>query len=166
MLKYVDTLVSFQEVPDEISLCINISNCPNNCPGCHSAYLKEDIGTPLTLLEVSELINKNKGISCVTFLGGDSDPEHINDLAIWVRADFPKLKIAWYSGKSYLSSSINLKNFDYIKLGPYKEECGPLTSRTTNQIFLKIEQMDDRLFVTDITSKFWKDVYTVDSLQQ
>lgn len=165
MLKYVDTLVSFQEVPDEISLCINISNCPNNCEGCHSAYLKEDIGTPLTLLEVSEIINKNKGISCVAFLGGDSDPEHINSLAIWVRADFPKLKIAWYSGKSHLSSSINLKNFDYIKLGPYKEECGPLTSRTTNQIFLKIEQLDDRLFVTDITSKFWKDVYTVDSLQ-
>lgn len=165
MLKYVDTLVSFQEVPDEISLCINISNCPNNCEGCHSAYLKEDVGTPLTLLEVSEIINKNKGISCVAFLGGDSDPEHINSLAIWVRADFPKLKIAWYSGKSHLSSSINLKNFDYIKLGPYKEECGPLTSRTTNQVFLKIEQLDDRLFVTDITSKFWKDVHTVDSLQ-
>lgn len=165
MLKYVDTLVSFQEVPDEISLCINISNCPNNCKGCHSSYLKEDIGTPLTLLEVSELITKNKGISCVAFLGGDSDVSHINSLAVWVRAEFPNLKIAWYSGKSYLPSAINLKNFDYIKLGPYKEECGPLTSRTTNQVFFKIEQVEDRSFITDITSKFWKDVHTVDSLQ-
>ena len=44
MLKYVDTLVSFQEVPDEISLCINISNCPCHCDGCHSPYLADDIG--------------------------------------------------------------------------------------------------------------------------
>ena len=28
MIKYVDTLVSFSEVPNEITLCINISNCP------------------------------------------------------------------------------------------------------------------------------------------
>ena len=28
MLKYVNTLVSFSEVPDEISLCIGVSNCP------------------------------------------------------------------------------------------------------------------------------------------
>ena len=166
MLKYVDTLVSFQEVPDEISLCINISNCPNNCHGCHSAYLKEDIGTPLTLLEVSELINKNKGISCVAFLGGDSEPDHINSLAIWVRADFPNLKIAWYSGKSYIPTSIQMANFNYIKVGPYKEECGPLTSKTTNQIMLKIEQVEGRSLITDITSKFWKDVHTIDSLQQ
>ena len=156
MLKYVDTLVSFQEVPDEISLCINISNCPNNCEGCHSAYLKEDVGTPLTLLEVSELINKNKGISCVAFLGGDSEPDHINSLAIWVRADFPNLKIAWYSGKSYIPPSIKMANFDYIKIGPYKEECGPLTSKSTNQIMLKIEQVEGRSLITDITSKFWK----------
>ena len=27
MLKYVDTMVTFSEVPDEISLCIEISNC-------------------------------------------------------------------------------------------------------------------------------------------
>ena len=156
MLKYVDTLVSFQEVPDEISLCINISNCPNNCEGCHSAYLKEDVGTPLTLLEVSELINKNKGISCVAFLGGDSEPDHINSLAIWVRADFPNLKIAWYSGKPHIPTSIKMANFDYIKVGPYKEECGPLTSKSTNQIMLKIEQVEGRSLITDITSKFWK----------
>ena len=58
-----------------------------------------------------------------------------------------------------------MRNFDYIKLGPYDEKLGPLTSKTTNQIFFKIEHLDDRSFVTDITSKFWKDVHTVDSLQ-
>ena len=58
MLKYVDTLVGFREIPDEISLCINISNCPNNCEGCHSSYLKKDIGTPLTYIELKNLLKK------------------------------------------------------------------------------------------------------------
>ena len=47
MLKYVDTKIVFREVPDEITLCINISNCPCHCKGCHSPYLAEDIGTVL-----------------------------------------------------------------------------------------------------------------------
>ena len=67
MLKYVDTLVSFQEVPDEISLCINISNCPCHCQECHSPYLAEDIGKPLGYWTLNHLIKTNKGITCVCF---------------------------------------------------------------------------------------------------
>ena len=48
MLKYVNSSVVFQEIPDEVTLAINISNCPCHCPGCHSKYLWEDIGLPLT----------------------------------------------------------------------------------------------------------------------
>ena len=47
MLKYVNTDIVFQEIPDEVTLAINISNCPCHCPGCHSHYLWEDIGLPL-----------------------------------------------------------------------------------------------------------------------
>ena len=47
MLKYVNTDVVFQEIPDEVTLAINISNCPCHCPGCHSRYLWEDIGLSL-----------------------------------------------------------------------------------------------------------------------
>ena len=155
MLKYVDTLVSFQEIPDEISLCINISNCPNNCVGCHSVYLKKDIGTPLTYIELRNLISKNNGVSCICFMGGDKEPWEINRLAKLVKEDFT-LKTAWYSGKSELHEDIKVENFDYIKLGPYVEELGPLNSRTTNQVMLRIDHLADRPFVVDITSKFWK----------
>ena len=48
MIKYKETQVTFSEVPDEISLCINISNCPHRCKGCHSPYLQEDVGYELT----------------------------------------------------------------------------------------------------------------------
>lgn len=154
MLKYVDTLVSFQEIPDEISLCINISNCPNNCPGCHSAYLKNDIGTPLTYIELMRILKDIRGITCVCFMGGDKEPWEIQRLAQFVKEK--GLKVAWYSGKQELHEDIRLANFDYVKLGPYIEELGPLTSRTTNQVMYKIDHLADRPFVVDITSRFWK----------
>lgn len=154
MLKYVDTLVSFQEIPDEISLCINISNCPNNCPGCHSAYLKDDIGTPLTYTELMRILKNIRGITCVCFMGGDKEPWEIQRLAQFIREK--GLKVAWYSGKQELHEDIRLANFDYVKLGPYVEELGPLTSRTTNQVMYKIDHLADRPFAVDITSRFWK----------
>ena len=152
MLKYVDTLVSFQEVPDEISLCINISNCPCHCQECHSPYLAEDIGEPLGYWTLDNLIKINKGISCVCFMGGDSEPEWIATLAFRVRRNFPKLKIAWYSGRQYIPENLPMQHFDYIKIGPYIPKLGGLDNVNTNQIMYKIE--DGRLI--DITSKFWK----------
>ena len=84
MLKYVDTLVGFREIPDEICLCINISNCPCHCEGCHSPYLAEDIGTELTIEELVRLETETEGITCIAFMGGDSDPKRINKLAKFV----------------------------------------------------------------------------------
>lgn len=151
MLKYVDTKVTFSEVPDEISLCINISNCPCHCKNCHSSYLAQDIGTELTFSELSRLIKHNSGISCIAFMGGDSEPKRIDALASFVTNHY-QLKVAWYSGRQELSKDIDLKNFDAIKLGPYIEELGPLNSRTTNQRFYKVNGRE----LVDITSKFWK----------
>lgn len=151
MLKYVDAKVVFAEVPDEVTLAINISNCPCQCKGCHSSYLAQDTGTELTFNEVRKLIKHNSGISCIAFMGGDSEPERINALASFVTNHY-QLKVAWYSGRQELSKDIELRNFDAIKLGPYIEELGPLSSRTTNQRFYRVEKG----VLTDITNKFWK----------
>lgn len=157
MLKYVDTIVSFQEIPDEISLCINISNCPNNCKGCHSAYLKQDIGSELNTVILQELIDKNAGVSCICFMGGDQDVASINELALSVllRADKPR-KIAWYSGRNTIPSDLNLELFDFIKIGPYIEEMGPLTNPNTNQIMFKIDHTNNNIVMNNITYKFQK----------
>ena len=154
MLKYVDTLVSFQEVPDEISLCINISNCPNHCKGCHSQYLLEDIGKPLTDETLQTLIKQNTGISCVCLMGGDKDPQSINELAKFIHTF--NLKVGWYSGKNFLSKNIDLKNFDYVKIGQYQEELGPLNNPNTNQKMFKINHQTDPIECENITYKFWK----------
>ena len=152
MLKYVDTKVTFSEVPNEISLCINISNCPCACKGCHSSYLAEDIGNELNGNSIKELINNNKGITCICFMGGDSNPLEVDVLAHFIKIYFP-IKIAWYSGRQELSKYINLDNFNFIKLGPYIEDLGPLNSKTTNQRFYKVEESK----LIDITNLFWKD---------
>ena len=70
MLKYVNTAVTFAEFPNEVSLCINISNCNCLCDGCHSPYLSKDIGEVLSLERLQGLIESNKGITLVGFMGG------------------------------------------------------------------------------------------------
>lgn len=153
MLKYLNTQVTFAEVPDEITLCINITGCKNGCKNCHSSYLAQDIGKPLNKSSLSELIEGNKGVSCVSFMGGDSDAIHLVALASWVKTH-THLKVAWYSGRQELAGIVarQLQWFDFIKLGPYKEEFGPLNSRTTNQRFYKVSGKE----LVDITNKFWK----------
>ena len=157
MLKYVDAKVVFAEVPDEVTLAINISNCPCQCKGCHSSYLAQDIGTELTFSELRRLIKHNSGISCIAFMGGDSEPKRIDALASFVTNHY-QLKVAWYSGRQELSKEIDLQNFDVIKLGPYIEELGPLTSKTTNQRMYKVvyNHYDDTAGyeLNDITYKF------------
>ena len=152
MFKYVDTLVSFSEVPDEITLCINITGCKIGCKNCHSPYLAEDIGNILNLQALTSLVDSNSGITCVCIMGGDANPSKVDDIAQDIKEYYPKLKVAWYSGKQELSKDINLEFFDFIKLGPYIEELGPLNSKTTNQRFYKIE--NNKLI--DITYKFQK----------
>ena len=152
MLKYVDTKIVFQEIPDEITLAINISGCPCNCKGCHSSYLAKDIGEPLDLQHLTNLIDSNKGISCVCIMGGDANPSEVDDIAQDIKEYYPELKVGWYSGRQELSKDIELGNFDFIKLGPYIEEFGPLNSKTTNQRFYKVSDGE----LVDITSKFWK----------
>lgn len=154
MLKYLNTEVTFSEIPDEITLCINITGCKNACRGCHSAYLAEDIGTELTIEELQKLILNNKGITCICLMGGDSDPAYIEELAMHLKfQSWYPVKVAWYSGRQYIPDEILVSYFDYIKIGPYIPELGGLDSENTNQIMYKIE--DDKLI--DITYRFKHD---------
>lgn len=158
MLKYVDTKVVFQEVPDEVTLAINISNCPCHCEGCHSPYLAEDIGTDLTIEELTRLGTETEGITCIAFMGGDSDPKRINRLAKWVTEELD-LKVAWYSGRQYIPDEIDVGNFNYIKIGPYIPKLGGLDSENTNQIMYEVcltSKLGDRYLLKEITNKFRK----------
>lgn len=151
MLKYLDTKVTFAEVPDEVTLCINITGCKNNCKGCHSPYLAEDIGEELTIEILTKLATEAEGITCICFMGGDSDTKRLNRLAKWIQDELD-LKVAWYSGRDELSEHIYISNFDIVKLGRYDEKLGPLNCPTTNQRFYRI--IDGEMY--DFTYLFWK----------
>lgn len=153
MLKYASTQVTSTEIPDEISLCIDISNCPIRCRGCHSRNLWKDIGEPLTTESLRQLIEKSTGITCICLMGGDIAPDEINSLAGYVRKTYPQLKIGWYSGTDQITIYTEYKNFDYIKFGPYVKELGSLSSPRTNQ---RLYQIKNGRF-TNITSRFWRE---------
>lgn len=155
MLKYVNTGIVFQEIPDEVTLSINISNCPCHCPGCHSQYLWEDIGKPLTPMAIDSMVKEyGNDITCISFMGGDADPNYVNTLARYIHREHKSLKVAWYSGRQRIPSSVRKADFDYIKVGPYIEHLGCLKERTTNQrMYKKAVGSED---FTDITPRFWK----------
>ncbi len=152
MLKYYDTAIVFQEIPDEISLAINITNCPHRCENCHSAYLREDIGTELTFEEMWNLIKKHPDITCVLFMGGDSSHNDIVYLTNYIHNAFD-LKVAMYSGDDEIDDRL-LNYLDYYKYGSYQEDKGPLNKKTTNQKLLKITK--DK--IRDITYKFQENI--------
>ncbi|ATV52051.1 anaerobic ribonucleoside-triphosphate reductase activating protein [Prevotella intermedia] len=154
MLKFVDTDIVFQEFPDEVTLAINLSNCPCRCPGCHSTFLWKDVGNPLTTEAIEQMLAENsERITCIGFMGGDSEPEAINSLAAYIRTHHAELKVGWYTGRTTLSPDIQLPHFDYIKIGPYIRHLGGLDSRRTNQRMYRITKENK---MNDITNLFWK----------
>ncbi len=153
MLKYIDTAVVFQELPDEVTLAVNLSGCPCRCPGCHSKHLWGDGGQPLDDEAIEHLLDTcHQHISCISLMGGDSAPAEVDRLVAGIRQRHPRLKTAWWSGRSLLSPLVNINNFDYVKLGPYLAHLGPLNSPSTNQRLYRVE----RGTLVDITQRLRK----------
>ncbi len=151
-MKFANYNIVFQEIPDEITLAINLSNCPNRCKGCHSPHLREDIGETLDEDTLLNIVEKYKhAITCVCFMGGDATPDKIAQLAGFLRKKMNgTLKTAWYSGKNELPNGYLLQDFNYIKLGQYRAELGGLASPTTNQRFYRVEHHE----MIDMTYRF------------
>ncbi len=139
MLKFYNFDIVCQEIPDEITLAVNISGCPNHCPGCHSKWLWEDIGDVLDEHALKILVEKySSAITCVCFMGGDAEPQNVEILSRYVHAEWPSLKTGWYSGRSDIPSGIDRQSFDFIKLGAYVEALGGLRSPKTNQRLYRV----------------------------
>ena len=148
MIKYIPELtdVVLEEVPDRVTLAVEIPNCQGSCPGCHSSFLKLDLGKELTAAEADRLVEDNFGVNCFLFLGEGNDHEALMELAAHLRAAHPDLELALYSGRQEVEEEI-YEAFDFVKVGPYVEALGPLSEVSTNQRMYYHRE--------DITSRFW-----------
>lgn len=153
MLKFHNCDIVFSEIPDEVTLAINITGCPHRCAGCHSPWLWEDTGEALNEGSLTAMLERySAGITCVCFMGGDSHPEAVARLAEFVKKKNTRLKTGWYSGKEELPEDFSMAGFDFIKLGGYLKQPGGLNSPGTNQRLYRIENNTR----TDITHLFHK----------
>ena len=158
-LKYVGTAVCFQEVPDEITVAIEITDCPHRCEGCHSQYMWVYEGRNL-MQNFPDILSANcigKGVSCICFMGGEWRPrELINYCRLSHKLG---IKTCLYTGADNLKEIDNnlLSYLDYIKFGSWRENRGPLGDEDTNQRMFKLRDEQNRPAVIDITSKFQKE---------
>ena len=139
MLKCYSFDIVCQEIPDEITLAVNISCCPNRCPGCHSPWLWEDAGEPMTEEMLTSLIERYvSAVTCFCFMGGDAEPMEVERIAKWIRKKYPHLKTAWYSGMENIPDDFDISVLDFLKTGPYIAALGGLKSKDTNQRLYRI----------------------------
>jgi len=152
MLKVYNYDIVFQEIPDEVTLAVNLTGCPCHCPGCHSPHLWEDTGPELDERLLRRIYSEYAGeVTCICLMGGDADPAAVEALCAYVKQEMG-LRSGWYSGRPDLPEHIDLHHFDYVKTGPYVESLGGLKSPTTNQRLYRVTQEG----LEDITSRFWK----------
>lgn len=151
-MKFASFDIVFQEIPDEVTLAINISGCPCHCVGCHSQHLWEDTGDELTEETIAALLSQyGAAVTCVCLMGGDGEPAMVNTLCAWIKAH--GYKSAWYSGRAHQAPEVQAANLNYLKLGPYIEQLGALKSPTTNQRLYRISEAGEK---EDITYMFQK----------
>ena len=153
LLKYVDYYITFQEVPNEVSLVLTISGCPLRCPGCHSPWLQTDEGKPV-LRDLHGLIDRYyPEITCVCIMGTGSsqilNTHEFEDISQIIRG-YKNLKLCVYTGFDDFPDQYVIFP-DYLKLGGYLANRGGLASPTTNQRMLKLVDGE----YVDITPVFW-----------
>ena len=106
-MKFYNYDIVFQEIPGEVTLAVNITNCPNHCKNCHSPHLWEDQGEELTPEVVDLLMARYKGLAtCICLMGGDGEKPEVEKLAGHIHSK-GNMKVGWYSGRDEMPKHHN-----------------------------------------------------------
>jgi anaerobic ribonucleoside-triphosphate reductase activating protein len=135
-VNYLSHDIVFKEHPKHVSIGLFITGCPNKCPGCHSPVLQTNTGKELTVDELKKILTKYNGLADnVIFFGGDHCAD-LNTLLIVCKEMGYKTTL-WTGSNSV--SGITMALLDYLKVGPYKQELGGLSSPMTNQKYFDLK---------------------------
>ena len=154
MLYYTEVHLSPLEVPYETAICIYLSGCRNRCAHCHYPELQQtDYGDPLRRYYAEILAAYAPMATCVCFLGEgrNSREEHQEFQQHCHAAKQYGLRTCLYSGRDVGIESW-MDCFDYIKLGSFQEQLGPLSSPRTNQKLYRKRPSG----YEEITHLFWE----------
>lgn len=147
-MKILSTMVTFQEVPNELSFCVCAYGCPLKCKGC--SWANETEYAEFSLKDMKAVLEKYQGglITCVCFLGGDWNDDFNDYLRLCKGYG---LKTCLYTGRDTFGNEKILENLDYLKYGHWDSELGGLDSKKTNQVFLNLKSGEK------LNYYFWKD---------
>lgn len=151
MLYYCEIALSPIEVPGELSICVYITGCQNRCEECHYPELQlYNYGNPL-MKSIDIIVDAYiKEASCLCIMGEGQLEDRKELTAASLIGHSRGLKTCLYSGRD-VDIEDWMKEFDYVKVGSYQKACGPLTSKTTNQVFY----MKENNSYKNITEVFW-----------
>jgi anaerobic ribonucleoside-triphosphate reductase activating protein len=99
-------------------------------------------------------------------MGEGNDAESLKKLILYINEKYPNIKVGLYSGREMVDDDFFWDNLNYLKIGPYKEELGPLNKETTNQrLYRRTDGRTPDLVLVggkwyapwvDITDRFWR----------
>lgn len=144
-LPVVNKGITFSEIPNKVSVFLEMGGCRQKCKGCHSAewlctHINQDFWTDLEDLKAYVTKEKNNGAQAVVIMGGTNNTGVTLPMIIETIKELSKiLPVGLYSGlpvnaraHKILAKVLELK---YLKVGNYIEQRGPLDNPKTNQKF-------------------------------
>lgn len=129
-LNYTTEQITFQEVPNEISLSFLIAGCPLKCKGCHSADSWR-VTSEAHKASEAEIVIKEDVITTNKSKIYPINSNAKNQLTKEINEVNRQYNIGW----TYIFEN-NL--LDYLKTGRWIRELGGLDNKNTNQRFYKV----------------------------
>ena len=153
MLFYANVGISELEIPTKKSLVIYLSDCKNHCTFCHTPYLQKSYGDTLKnhFETLFQLYYDYFDVVCFMGEGKNTEKERKEMIHYCKYIHKNRKQVALYCGRD-CDIEKWMTFFDYIKIGSYQKEKGPLTKITTNQRLWK-KNVNGYCDITDI---FWK----------
>ena len=144
--------VTFSEMPKHVSVYLQLADCQIRCSGCHSKELWQPTkGIDLSEIKEKILNYKDMGSNMLIIFGDTNNNIELKDFKVLLKELSDILPICIFSG-SYGYNKELLKYISYLKLGPYEDDKGGLSSDITNQTMYKVENNK----LVDVTKELFK----------